>query len=63
MNHTIRIVLVDDHALLRETLRDRLAAEPDMCVVGAAGTADDAIPLALAEQPDVILMDIDMPGL
>ncbi|MCB9899302.1 MAG: response regulator transcription factor [Planctomycetes bacterium] len=63
MTRTIRIVMVDDHALLRETLRDRLASEPDIDVVGTAQSADEAVPMALELQPDVLLMDIDMPGL
>ena len=63
MTETTRVLLVDDHTLMREVLGDRLAAEPDMQVVGSASNADDAVSLAVAQQPDIVLMDIDMPGL
>lgn len=63
MTPPIRIVLVDDHALVRETLRDRLSSEPDLTVVGTASNAADAVELAVRTSPEVLLMDIDMPGL
>ena len=63
MNRSIRILVVDDHALVRGALTDRLQREPDLNVVGTAGTADEAIRLAIDTNPDIILMDIDMPGL
>lgn len=62
MTALIRVLLVDDHALLRETLRDRLEAEPDLTVVGTAGRAEDALQALDALRPDVVLLDIDMPG-
>lgn len=62
MTSPIKILMVDDHALLRETLRDRLDGEADLEVVGQAGNADDAIGLAEQLHPQVVLMDIDMPG-
>ena len=58
----VTILMVDDHALLRDTLRDRLNAESDMRVVATAGNADDAVQLLAEHTPDVVLMDIDMPG-
>lgn len=60
---SISILIVDDHEVVRFLLRDRLQLEPDLKIVGHAGDADAAISQALATQPDVILMDIDMPGL
>jgi DNA-binding NarL/FixJ family response regulator len=58
----IRIVLVDDQALVRGGLRALLDHEPDLTVVGEAGDGDEAIALVRAEHPDVVLMDIRMPG-
>ena len=63
MNKPISIVVVDDHALVRETLRERLSAEPDMRVVATAHDADEAVTRAVKHRPDIILLDIEMPGL
>src|SRR5688572_33088241 len=57
-----RLLLVDDHALFREGLRTLLAYHDDMEVVGEAGDAASAIQQCRALQPDVVLMDIDLPG-
>ena len=57
----IRIVLADDHAVLRAGLRVLLNAEPDMIVVGEAGDGDHCIQIAKRLEPDVILLDINMP--
>jgi len=62
MTQTIRVMLVDDHALVRGALGERLGREPDLNVVGTAGSADEALEIAPAAAPDVVLMDIDMPG-
>jgi DNA-binding NarL/FixJ family response regulator len=59
----IRVLIVDDHQLYREGLRAQIDAESDMTVVGEAGDAAEAIDRAIKTRPDVILMDIDMPGL
>jgi two-component system, NarL family, nitrate/nitrite response regulator NarL len=56
------MVIVDDHPLLREGVAHTLRAEPDIEVVGEGETADDAIRLARDLLPDVILLDITMPG-
>ncbi|MCI0182075.1 MAG: response regulator transcription factor [Acidibacillus sp.] len=56
-----RIILVDDHALVRQGVRTLLEEEPGFHVVGEAETGDDAIPLAIREQPDVMLVDVHMP--
>ncbi len=61
MGEPIRIVLVDDHAVLRAGLTALLNAEPDMTVVGAAGDGAESLQVAAALQPDVILLDINMP--
>ena len=59
---TIRIVIVDDHAVLRAGLEQLLAGEPDLEVVGTAASGDEAISVVRAERPDVVLMDLQMPG-
>ena len=59
---SIKVLLVDDHAMLREALRGRLEHELDLDVVGTAGTADEAVDLTQTLKPDVVVMDIDMPG-
>src|SRR5262245_25013051 len=58
----IRILIADDHAPFREGLRALLLAAPDAEVIGEATTGEEAIGQAAALQPDVILMDINMPG-
>lgn len=58
----VRIVIVDDHALFRDGLATILAAEADFDVVGQGGSAADAIRLARDLLPEIILLDIDMPG-
>lgn len=57
----IRVLLVDDHALLRSSLRLRLEHEDGMVPVGEAGTADQAVVKTQALQPDVVLLDLVMP--
>ena len=57
----IRIVLVDDHALVREGVSRLLEAQPDLRVVGAFGDAEAAIRFAAAEEPEVAIVDIAMP--
>ena len=59
----IKILLTDDHTLFRQGIRTLLAAETDMEVVGEAGSGMDAVALAHELRPDVVLMDIGMPGL
>ena len=63
MNSDIRILIVDDHALLRRALGERLQREPGFAVVGNVSNADEAIETATKNHVNVILMDIDMPGL
>ena len=59
---SIRVILVDDHAILRAGLRRVLEAEPDIEVVGEAESADRAVFEALSSKPDVVVMDVVMPG-
>jgi DNA-binding NarL/FixJ family response regulator len=59
----IRILIADDHPPFRDGLRALLLSAPDIEVVGEAASGDEAIELAAELQPDVILMDINMPGL
>ena len=63
MESTIRILIADDHALVREGLRAVLGSEPDMEVVGEAATGKEVLERAAELRPDVILMDIQMPGI
>ncbi len=58
----IRVLLVDDQALLRSGLRVLIEGEQDLVVVGEAGEGAQAAALARLTQPDVVLMDISMPG-
>lgn len=59
----ISVLLVDDHPVVREGLRGMLEAEPDLTVIGEAGSGEEAVTRAAATSPDVILMDLRMPGL
>lgn len=59
----ITVILADDHALVRSTLAAWLVATGDIEVVADVGDADAAVDAALAHRPDVIVLDIDMPGL
>ena len=58
-----RIVIADDHGTMREGLRLLLNSQPDLEVVGEAGDGREAIQLACELTPDVLLMDISMPGM
>jgi DNA-binding NarL/FixJ family response regulator len=59
----IRILLADDHAVLRAGIRALLEAQPDLEVIGEAGDGQAAVQRARELQPDVVVMDIGMPGL
>lgn len=63
MSGAIRVMLVDDHALVRDVLAEHLAAQSDVEVVATAPDAGAALELAQTHKPEVILMDIDMPGM
>ncbi|QEO10234.1 response regulator [Protaetiibacter larvae] len=57
----IRVAIADDQQLIRAGFRSLLESEPDLTVVGEAGTGREAVALAASERPDVLLMDIRMP--
>lgn len=59
----IRVLLVDDDSLTRDTLKDYLAPDPDIEIVGEAADGRSALMQAHALEPDVILMDMQMPGI
>jgi DNA-binding NarL/FixJ family response regulator len=58
----ISILLVDDHALVREGLREILDAQEDMRVIGEAGDSATAVALSIREQPEIVLLDVEIPG-
>lgn len=62
-NQSIRILIADDHPVFRFGLRALLEAQSDMVVVGEAESGATAVQMAQSLQPDVVLMDINMPGL
>lgn len=60
---TIRVLLAEDHRLVREALRDMLAKEADIAIVGEAGDGRGALALAAQANPDVVVLDIGLPDL
>jgi two-component system response regulator NreC len=63
LNRRVKVLLVDDHAVLRSGLRLLLNSQQDFDVVGEAGSGIEALELAVSQQPDLILLDLTMPGL
>lgn len=63
MSEQIRVLLVDDHAVLRGGLRALVNLEPDLDVVGEASTGEEALERVRSLRPDVVVMDLDMPGM
>ena len=63
MDTPLRVLIADDHPLFRQGLRGVLAVAEGIAVVGEAATGEEAIDLAAQVQPDVILMDLTMPGM
>ncbi len=59
----IRVLIADDHPFYREGVRTMLNAEPDIEIAGEAASGEEAIAQAESLQPDVILMDLKMPGI
>ncbi len=60
---SLRVLVADDHPFFRDGLRSLLTSSPDTELVGEASTGEEAISLASELQPDVVLMDIQMPGI
>lgn len=60
---SIRVLLADDHKIVREGLRSLLEKEPDITVIGEADTGAKTVELTEELQPDIVIMDITMPGL
>jgi DNA-binding NarL/FixJ family response regulator len=62
MPDTLKILIADDHPLFRDGMRGLLSTQPDMEVAGEATTGEEAVALAVELEPDVVLMDLRMPG-
>ncbi len=62
MTEPIRIVIADDHPVFREGVSHLLSVEPDLVLVGQAESGEETLRLAMDLAPDVILLDIGMPG-
>src|SRR3712207_4768440 len=63
MEDAVRVLIADDHPLFREGMRGRLDRVADLAVVGEAASGDEAVELARKLEPEVILMDLKMPGM
>lgn len=59
----ITVLLTDDHAIVRQGVRAFLETQPDIKVIGEAGSGEEAIPLCESLAPDIVLMDLLMPGM
>lgn len=59
----VRVLIVDDHDIVRAGIRMLLDAQPDMTVIGEASNGKEAVEMASSMKPDVVLMDISMPGM
>ena len=63
MSESIRVLIADDHPLYRDGLRGMLADHPTICCVGEAATGGEALTKVRSSRPDVVLMDLHMPGM
>lgn len=63
MSDTIRVAIVDDQALIRGAVAALLDLQPDLDVVGEAGSGEEAVELVRTCRPDVVLMDVELPGI
>jgi NarL family two-component system response regulator LiaR len=59
----VTVLIVDDHAVVRKGVRGYLEAQPDIAIAGEAASGEEAVRLAADHRPDVILMDLVMPGM
>ncbi len=59
----IKLLLVDDQSIVRQGLRRRLLLEPDIAVIGEASSGEQALELVESLAPDIVLMDVEMPGM
>lgn len=62
-DRTVKILLVDDHTMFRQGLKEMLSTDEEMLVVGEAGNGSEAVALAAEEKPDVVILDVEMPGM
>jgi len=62
-SNRIRVLLVDDHAVVREGYKRLLERDRSIVVIGEAGSSQDAYRLFTEQQPDVVVMDISLPGM
>ena len=58
----LQVLIADDHPLFRKGMRTVLDAQPDLQVIGEAATGQEAVTMAVSLQPDLVLMDLQMPG-
>ncbi len=63
MIESITVLIVDDHAVVRQGVRGYLEAQPDISIAGEAASGEEAVRLAADQVPDVVLMDLVMPGM
>jgi DNA-binding NarL/FixJ family response regulator len=62
-DRTVKILLVDDHTMFRQGLKEMLSTDEEMLVVGEAENGSAAVDLAAREGPDVVILDVEMPGM
>lgn len=60
---SIKFLLVDDHTIFRQGLKEMLSTDEEMLVVGEAANGSEALALAAEEKPDVVILDVEMPGI
>lgn len=63
MAETIRVLVVEDHAIVRDGVCTLLEKEPDIEVVGSVGTGEEAIKFLQTTEPDIVVMDVGLPGM
>jgi DNA-binding NarL/FixJ family response regulator len=63
MKEQITVLIVDDHKVVRQGVRAFMDTQPDITVVGEAGVGEEAISLAAEHAPDVVIVDLVMPGM